>query len=327
MERQNSITISLIIPVYNVSKYIDRCLKSIIKQTYNQFECILVDDASPDDSISKCEQLIAAYKGPIHFRILRHSRNRGLSAARNTGIDAATSDYLLFIDSDDLISDDCVEKLMAPVRKDPGIEMVVGEHLRFSNDGLFDHGKNNWRHEAELTTHKAVRHAYFDRQHYLPPAAWNKLIRRDFIEQNHLRFQEGLIWEDSLWTFLEMKYLSHLYIIPDITYFYYIRPDSISSGTNQEELSFHGCLVSDLISSNFTLGDETREAKYCIENFCYYYAKTPRRKEFRKTAKRFARALPFRKYPKQRILLAAASILPRNDRGKAIYNWISKKYT
>ena len=130
-------------------------MMSVIKQTYNHFECILVDDASSDDSIDKCEQMIAKYKGPIQFRILHHEHNRGLSAARNTGTDAAKGDYVLYIDSDDLISNDCVEKLMAPLLKDNDIEIVMGEHLRFSEDGI-QNVRSSWRHKEELTSLEAV---------------------------------------------------------------------------------------------------------------------------------------------------------------------------
>ena len=90
------ITISVIIPIYNVSDYVERCVKSVMGQTFQDFECILVDDASPDDSILRCERLIADYHGSIRFRILHHEHNRGLSAARNTGTEAATGDYILY---------------------------------------------------------------------------------------------------------------------------------------------------------------------------------------------------------------------------------------
>ena len=97
--------VSIIIPVYNVSAYIERCVKSVMKQTYSgDIECILVNDATPDDSIDIAKRLIADYNGPIQFRILNHEHNKGFSATRNTGIDAATGDYLYFFDSDDEIT-------------------------------------------------------------------------------------------------------------------------------------------------------------------------------------------------------------------------------
>lgn len=93
--------VSVIIPVYQVSNYVERCLKSVMSQTYTDIECIIVDDATKDDSIVKCERLIVEYGGPIKFRILHHEYNRGLSAARNTGTKVAEGEYLYYLDGDD----------------------------------------------------------------------------------------------------------------------------------------------------------------------------------------------------------------------------------
>ena len=78
--------VSIIVPIYNVSEYIERCIKSVMAQTYTDIECILVDDCTPDNSVAICEHMVAEYHGPITFKILHHEHNRGLSAARNTGL-------------------------------------------------------------------------------------------------------------------------------------------------------------------------------------------------------------------------------------------------
>ena len=89
-ERSHSaITISVVMPVYNVAPYVERCLLSVMQQTRPAEECLIIDDASTDNSIALCERLIANYDGPTRFTILHHDHNRGLSAARNTGTDAA----------------------------------------------------------------------------------------------------------------------------------------------------------------------------------------------------------------------------------------------
>ena len=119
--------ISIIIPIYNVAEYITECLQSVMRQTYKgEIECILVDDCGKDKSISVAEQLISDYKGQIEFRILHHEHNRGLSAARNTGTDAATGDYIYYLDSDDYISDDCIEVLTQPLEVCE-YDMVLGD--------------------------------------------------------------------------------------------------------------------------------------------------------------------------------------------------------
>ena len=325
MEQNKDITISLIIPVYNVSAYIERCLKSVIKQTYNHFECILVDDASPDDSIAKCEQMIADYDGPIQFRILHHEHNRGLSAARNTGTDAATGDYILYVDSDDIISNDCVEKLMSPILEDNSIEMVLGKTMPFSDDGLSAQTIRLGGTKKKITSHEEARNTFFGKEHLIPYAAWNRMISREFINKHHLRFEEGQIWEEILWTFYAMKDLSHIYIIPDFTYFYYQRPDSICSSSGKEVLAKQKCVVYDIISMNLTPNDEEREATHYVRDFIRNYMRISKTKELRATAQRYSKVLPFMKYPKEKTLLWAARLLPHNHAGKQIFKFLVKQ--
>lgn len=322
MQQMNDITISLIIPVYCVSAYIERCLKSVIKQTYNHFECILVDDASPDDSITKCEQMIAEYDGPIRFRILHHEQNRGLSAARNTGFDAATGDYILYIDSDDMISSDCVEKLMKPILKDPSIDVVQGQWMAFSNEGL-SNTSIIIKKDVDIFPLEAVRDYFYDCKYNFTTTAWNKLINRNLLINHHLMFQEGLLWEDILWWFFMMKHISHLYIIPDFTYFYCKREDSIN-GISKEERYRHQSVVSEIISTHFTPSEENREAAHYCKGFLHRYVRLPKTKALRATARRFSKALPFFKYPIEKTLLWAAIILPHNHWGRQQYKLLAK---
>ena len=125
-------------PVYNVAPYVERCLLSVMQQTRPAEECFIIDDASTDSSVALCEQLIANYDGPTRFTILHHDHNRGLSAARNTGTDAATGTYIYYVDSDDEMTTDCLEKLAAPVEQDDSIEMVMGNRNISAMNG--------WRH-------------------------------------------------------------------------------------------------------------------------------------------------------------------------------------
>ncbi len=321
----SNITLSVIIPVYQVSPYVERCIKSVICQTYDRFECIIVDDASPDDSIAKCEKMIDAYEGNIRFRILHHQQNRGLSAARNTGTDAATGDYILYLDSDDMISGDCVEKLMEPIVADRTVEMVYAASMTFADNGKMHLPPIFKQEKTEFKTQREVRDYFLDKRLPLIHAAWNKLTSRDFIIRNGLRFQEGQLWEDALWTFFEMKHLSHLVFIPDVTYFYFQRPDSITYGTDKPTVFIHKNIIADTISRNFTPGDEDREAAKYLPDFCYYYIRQPKSRELRDTARRFGKALPWRQYPKQNILLMAANILPRNHTGRNIFKYLTKR--
>lgn len=94
--------ISVVVPLYNVGSYVLRCLNSIINQTLvEEVECIIVNDCSTDKSLEIVNLRLSNYVGPISFHILHHEKNRGLAAARNTGLQAATGEYIIFIDSDD----------------------------------------------------------------------------------------------------------------------------------------------------------------------------------------------------------------------------------
>ena len=115
---KNGMVVSIVIPVFKVSEYIDRCVRSVMEQTYGDIECILVDDASPDDSIARCERLISDYQGPIRFVILHHRQNRGVSAARNTGTAAATGDCVFYLDGDDALVPNSIEWLARPMLND-----------------------------------------------------------------------------------------------------------------------------------------------------------------------------------------------------------------
>ena len=127
-------SLSIIIPVYNVAPYIANCLRSVMEQSYDDsMECIVVDDCGKDDSIAIAERLINEYEGSIFFEIVHHDQNRGLSASRNTGLTHAKGEYIFFLDSDDEITEDCIEKMMAVVMKDPAVELVQGTYIYYHN--------------------------------------------------------------------------------------------------------------------------------------------------------------------------------------------------
>ena len=214
--------ISIIIPVYNVAEYITECLQSVMRQTYKgEIECILVDDCGTDNSIAVAEKLLADYKGAISFRILRHAHNRGLSAARNTGTDAATGDYIYYLDSDDYISDDCLEVLTEPLKKKE-YDMVVGNYTIV--------GRNADVPQIQLERDQEITGADFIlkcAKSEMIITAWNKLYKFAFLRSNHIHFIEGLIHEDNPFNFECSLYEPSVYVIIKSTYFYRIRIGSI----------------------------------------------------------------------------------------------------
>lgn len=216
---EDGVKVSIVIPVYNVSEYIERCLKSVMRQTYMNIECIIVDDVSPDDSIIQCENLIAGYRGPMQFFIIHHKQNRGLSAARNSGTEIAKGEFVYYLDSDDEIKEDCIELLVNEVSKHPSVELVQGEIESIPFDPFYS---MNFLQDIDyITDNLWFRDRFYRPNCYFPVNAWNKLIRLDFIRKHSLTFREGLIHEDQLWMFYVAKFLSKVAIVHKPTYIHY----------------------------------------------------------------------------------------------------------
>ena len=218
MERR--LKISIISPVYNVADYITDCLQSVMRQTYQgAIECILVDDCGTDDSIAIAEQLIADYKGVVSFRILHHDRNRGLSAARNTGTAAASGEYIFYLDSDDYLSDDCIEVLTKPLQEKE-YDMVVGDYETFGGECLLFLSAKEGENVGNT-----LRNSMLWKEIYV--MAWNKLISTQFIKEFGILFKEGIIHEDELWHWYLSCLIRSCFVIKQTTLFYRIRGNGI----------------------------------------------------------------------------------------------------
>lgn len=235
------IKVSIIIPVYKVEPYIVRCIESVLRQTYRNLEIILIDDCSPDQSIDFAKKCIEAspLSKDLKFIYLKHDHNRGLSAARNTGMDAATGEYVYFLDSDDEITEDCIEVLEEPL-KQKNYDFVVGN---YKNIGEYSYYQP-LNFEGEIIGQEQIAQSYLDRKWY--QMAWNKLCRTEFLKENMLYFQEGLIHEDELWSFQLACTATKIYGINKITYFYIIRENSIitaNDANKKERRSYHCMLI------------------------------------------------------------------------------------
>ncbi|QVJ80363.1 Glycosyl transferase family 2 [Prevotella sp. khp1] len=226
--------VSIIVPVYNVAPYVEDCIRSVMRQTYDGgMECIIVDDCGTDDSLAIVDKVIEDYNGPITFKILHHTHNRGLSAARNTGMDAATGDYLFFLDSDDELTDDCIEKLSEPLNKEL-YDIVVGDANAYKKDETGHWQKTSfWElniSENTLLRGTSILKTFGKKWKW---SAWSKLYSRNFVNSYCIRFQEGLLYEDVLWGFMIASLASSVYLLNQCTYIYKSRMGSITQPFNK----------------------------------------------------------------------------------------------
>lgn len=162
--------ISVIVPVYNVELYIERCLRSIMNQTFtSDVECILVNDCTPDNSIEIAKSIISQYKGNIQFRIISHENNRGIAAVRNTGLNIATGDYILFIDSDDYIEPNTLKEMYEEaVRTDADIVI---------SDYFIEDGQQKMYKYQNIETDEVIECLLKTLIDSLPAFVWNKMFK------------------------------------------------------------------------------------------------------------------------------------------------------
>ena len=223
--------VSIIIPIFNVEPYIERCLQSVVSQTCTCFECILVDDCGTDGSMPSAEQFIQNYSGEIHFRILRHENNCGLSAARNTGINAAIGDYIYFMDSDDAITPDCIETLLNIARKYPNADYVQG-NIVTGSEQLMEGGIDPDVPEY-VNDRNQLENIILCKSHR---TAWNRLLKRSFLlsNSNNLFFPVGLVMEDHYWTYFVAKSAHAVAFTHKGTYYYYNNSGSIVNAKSSQ---------------------------------------------------------------------------------------------
>jgi len=162
--------ISVIIPVYNAETHLNRCIESVLNQTYSNLEILLVDDGSQDSSGRICDGF-----AQLDTRVrVTHQRNRGVSVARNIGLREFCGEYVAFVDSDDFLCPDAIEVLYDRILQDKS-DLVIGKHINHYPDGGRVPKKYDWVRESVLTCDEALRHVGGEED--LPCVFWGKLFR------------------------------------------------------------------------------------------------------------------------------------------------------
>ena len=217
-------TISVVVPVYNVENYLERCILSIINQTYQNLEIILVDDGSTDNSGAICDEL--ALKDP-RIKVI-HKENGGLSDARNAGIEAASGEYIGFVDSDDYIAHDMYEKLLDALQS-TGSSISLCSYVYVDEDTNTtdeNHFPRSPIVTEVLSSKDALEKICSYRTGYsFYVTAWNKLYDKNLF--NTLRFPKGRLHEDELTVHYLFDNATQVACISDVLYYYVQRKGSI----------------------------------------------------------------------------------------------------
>lgn len=210
--------VSVIVPVYNVESYLKRCIESILNQTYDNFEIILVDDGSTDKSVNICDDY---HKNP--FIKVIHKKNGGLSSARNCGLDHNNGDYITFIDADDFVAPNYLETL---------VSLIINHNAEISIVGMTTTKNSKIKpltNSSSISINPETALKRMLLEHGFSVSATGKLYIKQLFEHN--RYPEGKLYEDNGCTYkLFMK--SHKIAFADIPlYYYFIRQDSITNSS------------------------------------------------------------------------------------------------
>ena len=221
MNADPAIRLSVLVPVYGVEPYIAACARSLFGQSVREgVEFLFVDDASPDGSIAVLERVVKEFpQRQTQIRILHHATNRGLAAARRTAIDAARGEWLLHVDSDDMLLPGALEKLLAAAGTHPGADLIYAGYVATENPAVAPmRGKRvnmpQWNRERILHTLLAQTHRINNR-------LWGMLIRRSLFTANGIYPVEGINFaEDYAVTPRLVHAAREVAVIPDTLYAY-----------------------------------------------------------------------------------------------------------
>jgi glycosyltransferase involved in cell wall biosynthesis len=225
MRESSQKKISVIVPCYNVEKYIDRCVESLVNQTIGleQMELIFVDDASADGTLDKLRQWEEKY--PEQIMLIPCSQNRRQGAARNIGMQHASGEYIGFVDSDDYVSAEMYEKLYEAAQEQQ-CDVVACLFVREDNEGniLMDAtpSKKAGR-KIEIHGNEERREMFHSG---LPGGVWSKIYRRELLLENNLYFPEEITYEDNYWGAFLKQELESYYIINEPFYHYVVNEHS-----------------------------------------------------------------------------------------------------
>lgn len=253
------------IPVFRVENFIRRTMESALSQTYPDIEFLIVDDASDDQSLNILESIRQTHPRGESMRILTHSSNLGVSESRNEIIDNATGDYLYFMDSDDVIDKDTISLLMHEIEMHQA-DVAFGSYERIELSGersLFQYPKMYFEDADSFADFAYQRYAGFQ------ASACNYLVKLSLIRMNNLRFYKADFWEDMVYTLNLVTIANRAVLLPDVTYTYLCRENSLSNSWHQETIN------KDRIVQYFKAVDQLKadirdlKAKSYFPNRCY----------------------------------------------------------
>lgn len=262
-----SVAISVIVPVYNVQETLNRCLQSILKQTFTDYEVILVDDGSTDNSGKICDEYAMQYS---NFRVF-HKKNEGLGPTRNWGIRNAQGEYIYHCDSDDWLKEDLLEKVYGAITEADADVAVFGYDIFTENNGKISLFNTVYVENNMYMNQKEIR-TFFTREYFnsfVVLSACNRMYKRSFILDNNIFFQPLRRCQDMVYSMLLFDQIKRLVTIRESYYCYIIEP-GVYKGRKFNEMLEIFQYVYEVTSATFikwSMYDSNLRMKL-INNYC-----------------------------------------------------------
>lgn len=248
------------IPVYKSERYVRRALESALSQSYSSIEYLIVDDGGDDGSMEVVRDLQKTHRRGKDIRVIRHQENEGVSASRNQIIDEAQGDYLYFMDADDLIAENTITILIDNIRHYDA-EIAFGSYERIDISGKRD----VYRYPSIQFLGKDQLADFAYRKYAgIQASACNYLVKISLLRDNKLRFIDTNYWEDLVFTFDLVTYISRGVLLPDITYTYLCRENSLSHFQGRDKIS-----KSEILRNVYAI-DHLKNTSHLLHNKEYF---------------------------------------------------------
>lgn len=237
--------VSIIVPCYNVEKYIEKGLESVYNQSFTNWECIIINDGSIDNTETEIQKWV---KKDNRFKLISQ-KNKGLSGARNTGLKYVNGDCIYFYDPDDLLDKNCLINLTQLFNSD--IDIIIGKSAQVYDQttNVIDTLEHYNVTEKPITNKNFIE---FSLKNPFNVVAWNKLYNTQFVVANELRFKDGIVHEDELWFFQTMSVARTIVFNSEITYYYNIgNQTSITKNYSLYNLKSYLTVIENIFSDHY----------------------------------------------------------------------------
>lgn len=247
---KKEIILSVIVPVYNVERYIEKCLLSIIEQMTKEVELIIVDDCTPDKSITICERLINDFD-ELSIKLIRHTSNCKISKARNTGIEVASGKYCWFVDSDDYIAEGAIQKILYKIKKCPS-DMYFFNHNTIEKDQR-DIGGVVLKSNAKIINNDKMRNRFIYQlvRNEFGYEVWKKVFSLELIRKHAIKFVEDVSYGEDMGFIIECAFYCNSVNIGEEYIYNYVQHTNSMMGKSKtvskmkeiEEIATHLCKI------------------------------------------------------------------------------------